>query len=89
MAFQRKINITISRIGGFESVLTSPDPLGTEVQSGRLNVQTVMSDDTIQMLSFNLLTRLQDDAAGLIHLANLAALRDYIRTRLENEVLPL
>ena len=64
MAFQRKTNITIARIGGFESVLTSPDPLGTEAQSGRLNVQLVMSDGTIQPLSFNLLARLQDDAVG-------------------------
>jgi hypothetical protein len=32
--------------------------------------------------------RLGDDAPGLAHLSNLASLRDYIRTRLENEVLP-
>ena len=89
MAFQRKENITVVRVAGFESIFSTPDPLGTEVQTGRLNVQLVMSDGSMQVLSFDLLLRLQDDAAGLQHLQNLAALRDYIRTRLDNEVLPL
>ena len=89
MAFQRKENITVVRVAGFESIFSTPDPLGTEVQTGRLNVQLVMSDNSIQVLSFDLLVRLQDDDAGRGHLTNLAALRDYIRTRLNNEVLPL
>lgn len=90
MPFGRETDITKDSIGDFEIVFFVPGPLNVEgEQSGQLTAQIIMSDGSIQTRSFNLLARLQDDAAGQQHLANLADLRDYIRTRLENEVLPL
>lgn len=89
MAFNRETNLTKDSIADFEIVFFVPGPLNTEgEQSGQLSVQIIMSDDSIQTRTFDLLTRLQDDAAGQQHLTSLAALRDYIRTRLNNEVLP-
>ncbi len=90
MEFERQVNITKDATADFEIVFFVPDPLDLEgVQSGQLNVQIKRSDGSIENVSFDLLVRLQDDAAGLVHLANLASLRDYIRIRLNNEVLPL
>ncbi len=60
-----------------------------EAYKRELNVQIKTSDGNIQNVSFDLLERLNDDAAGLVHLANLVSLRDYIRIRLNDEVLPL
>ncbi len=90
MAFQREVDITKDTIGDFEINFFVPDPLDLEgIQSGKLAVQIIKSDSTVENIGFDLLIRLQDDAAGLVHLANLADLRDYIRTRLNDEVLPL
>ena len=90
MAFTREIDITKDDIGDFEIGLFVPGASNTEgVQAGNLNAQIIMSDGSIEPVSFDLLARLQDDAAGLIHLANLASLRDYIAARLNDEVLPL
>ena len=92
MAFTREQDITKDDIGDFEIRFFVPKveiPEEEIVQSGILDVQLEMSDSSTEAASFDLLARLQDDAAGLTHLANLASLRDYIRTRLENEVLPL
>ncbi len=90
MAFQREVDITKDAIGDFEINFFVPDPLDLEgVQSGRFNPQIKKSDGSIEKKSFDLLERLQDDAAGLVHLANLADLRDYLRTRAEDEILPL
>lgn len=90
MSFGRETDITKDSIGDFEIVFFVPGPLNTEgVQSGNLSAQIIFSDGSIETRSFNLLARLQDDAAGQQHLVNLASLRDYIRTRLNNEVLPL
>ncbi len=90
MAFQRQVDITKDDIADFEIIFFVPDPLDLDgVQSGQLNVQIKKSDGKIENVPFDLLVRLQDDAAGLVHLANLVSLRDYIRIRLNNEVLPL
>lgn len=90
MTFDRETDVTKDSIGDFEISFFVPGPLNTEdLQSGQLSVQIIMSDGSIQNRVFNLLARLQDDAAGQQHLTNLASLRDYIQTRLNDEVLPL
>jgi hypothetical protein len=90
MAFEQEVNLTKDGIEDFEIVFFSPGPGNISgVQSGSLNFQILMSDGSIRTKEVNdLLDRLTDDAAGLVHLAALADLRDYIRTRLDNEVLP-
>jgi len=89
MAFQQHENVTVVDIGDFEEVLFVPQAIDAEnPQTGVLTVQLIMSDGSIRTKKFNLLVRLQDDAAGLIHLANLADQRDYIKARLIAEVLP-
>ncbi|MHA1942453.1 MAG: hypothetical protein ACW97P_12165 [Candidatus Hodarchaeales archaeon] len=89
MAFEQEVNLTKDAIGDFEIRFFVPVSISPETpQTGELNAQIIMSDNSILPKSFDLLERLQDDAAGLIHLSNLADLRDYVRTRLENEVLP-
>lgn len=90
MAFNRETNITKESIQDFEISFFVPGPSNTDDgQSGILNAQIRFSDGSVETRSFNLLARLQDDAAGQAHLANLASLRDYIRSRLNDEVLPL
>lgn len=90
MAFIREENLTKDAIGDFESKLLSHDPLDVEGEdSGLLSVQIKKSDGTIENRRYDLLERLQDDSEGLGHLANLIDLRDYLRSRLEAEVLPL
>lgn len=90
MAFTREDDLTKDRIGSFKIIFHAADPLDPEdANFGRLLPDIVLSDDTIESKTFDLLARLQDDAAGQTHLANLVSLRDYIRTRLEDEVLPL
>lgn len=90
MAFEREVNQTKDTIADFESKLFSHDPLDSEGEdSGLLSAQIKKSDGSIENRRYDLLERLQDDAAGLVHLANLASLRDYLRARLESEVLPL
>ncbi len=90
MAFTREVNLIKIAIADFETKLFSPDPLDVDgEQSGLLSVQIIKSDGSIENRRFDLLERLQDDTAGLVHLANLVDLRDYIRTRLNDEVLPL
>lgn len=90
MTFEREVNLTKDTIADFETNLFSPDPFDLEgVQSGRLNVQIKKSDGTIENRQYDLLLRLQDDTEGLAFLATLADLRDYLRARLEAEVLPL
>ena len=90
MAFERETDLTKDRIGAFKIIFHAADPLDPEDETfGRLHPDIVLSDGTIETKTFNLLARLQDDAAGLTHLANLASLRDYIEGRLNDEVLPL
>lgn len=89
MAFKRETDVTKDSIEDFEIVFFVPGPSNTEQsQSGQLNVQILLSSGGILTKSYDLLVRLQDDAEGQQHLSNLADLRDYIRTRLNNEVLP-
>ncbi len=90
MAFEQQIDITKDDIGDFEIVFFVPGASNTEgVQAGNLNAQIIMNDGSIEPVSFDLLARLQDDTAGQQHAINLAALRDYIEGRLNDEVLPL
>ncbi len=90
MAFEREQDITKDSIEDFEINFFVPGPSNTEgAQAGRLNAQIMMSDGTIENKSYDLLARLQDDAEGQTHLVALASLRDYIRTRLNDEVLPI
>jgi len=90
MTFQQETNITKDAIGDFEIVFFVPQTIDAEhPQDGRLNAQIIMSDGSIEPTPpFDLLERLQDDAPGLVHLARLGELRDYIRARLIAEVLP-
>ncbi len=86
MAFQREDDVTKDTIGDYEVKFhrskSGPD-------TGEIEAQIIVSSGEIFTRRYNLIARLQDDAAGLIHLANLVALRDYLDTRLDNEVLPL
>ncbi len=90
MAFTRETDTTKDDIGDIEIVFFVPGASNTEgVQAGNLNAQIIMSDGSIEAVSFDLLLRLQDDAAGQQHAVNLAALRDYALARLIDEVIPL
>ncbi len=90
MTFEREVNLTKDTIADFETNFFSPDPLDPDgVQSGRLNVQIKKSNGAIENRQYDLLLRLQDDTEGLAFLATLADLRDYLRIRLNAEVLPL
>jgi hypothetical protein len=91
MAFQQQENITKDGIEDFEIKFFVPGPSNADgVQSGKISYQILMSDGSIRGNNQvpDLLDRLTDDAAGLVHLANLADLRDYIRDRLNAEALP-
>jgi hypothetical protein len=59
------------------------------IETGQIKIQIVTSSGQTFTRSYNLIERLQDDAPGLVHLANLIALRDYLDIRLPDEVLPL
>ncbi len=90
MAFEREENITKDSVQDFAVNFFVPGPLNTEgVQSGTIEAQLFNSDDTTEAREYDLLARLQDDAEGLVHLANLIAIRDYLRIRLDAEVLPI
>ena len=86
MAFSRENDVTKDTIGDYEIKFlrsrSGPD-------TGEIEAQVILSSGEIFTRSYNLIVRLQDDAAGLIHLANLVALRDYLDVRLDDEVLPL
>ena len=91
MAFNREQDITKDDIGDFEIRFFVPKvevPEEEIVQTGTLNAQIEMSDGSVEVVSFNLLARLQDDAAGQQHAINLVLLRDYAKGRLLAEVLP-
>lgn len=90
MAFEREENVTIDSVQDFAVNFFVPGPLNTEgVQSGKIEAQLFNSDNSTATREYNLLLRLQDDAEGLVHLANLIAIKDYLRLRLDAEVLPL
>ncbi len=89
MAFEQQQDVTIT---GFEDIsidLFVPGVLNVEgVQAGTIAIQLTQSNGKIKVVSYDLLARLGDDAAGLVHRANLLALRDYILVRIPAEVLP-
>lgn len=88
MAFTQQQNITITGHEDVELVLFIPGAGSTVPQYGDISIQLAMSDGSIRVVKYNLLERLQDDAAGLTHLSNLNSLKTYILTRIENEILP-
>ncbi len=89
MAFPQEADITKDSIEDFEVKFFVPGPSNIEgVQSGEFSVQIMSSDGSKMIRGYDLLERLTDDAAGLVHLANLADLRDYLRTRSNAEILP-
>jgi len=89
MAFEQQENVTIT---GFEDISINLFVPGVsnvdDIQAGQIDIQLAQSNNTIKIVSYDLLARLGDDATGLIHLANLIALRDYILARISVEVLP-
>lgn len=89
--FTQEADITKDRIAAFELRLYARDPLDPDdTNTGYIDFQIGMSDGSIQNRQRNdFIARLQDDPVGQQHLQNLIALRDYIRLRLENEVLPV
>lgn len=86
MTFEREVDVTKDSIGSYEIVLTV-ETVGPD--TGKIEVQIVTSTGKPFIREYDLIARLGDDAAGLIHLANLVALRDYLGVRLDDEVLPL
>ena len=89
MAFDRETNVTKTGIEDFEIRLFVPGPNNQDnPQSAIIAVQIALSDGSLSRRRFDLWERLGDDAAGLTHRQNLLALRDYVETRLNNEVLP-
>ena len=89
MTFPREQPITPIERGDYEIVLFVPGPNNAEQpQSAKISVQIVMSDSSIKVRDFDLLVRLQDDAAGQQHLQNLVALRNYINSRIDMELIP-
>lgn len=90
MAFPREDDVTKDSIEDFEVTFFIPGPANVDgVQAGSINVMIGLSDGKFINRSYNLISRLNDDVIGQAHLANLISLRDYIRTRLNDEVLPL
>ena len=88
MALEQAESISPTGRGAISINFYIPDPEHfQEEQSGTLNVQVRYSDGRVEEKRYDLVARLQDDAAGEAHLANLADLRDYIITRVQTEVI--
>lgn len=86
MAFEREIDVTKDSIGDYEIVFTVKI-IGAD--TGQIEVQIITSTGKPFTRQYDLIDRLGDDAAGLVHLANLIDLRDYLNIRLNDEVLPV
>ena len=85
MAFPREENVTIENIGDYEvKFLRSKSGSDT----GEVEAQLILSSGEVYTRGYNLIDRLQEDAEGLTHLANLRALKDYLDMCLDSEVLP-
>jgi hypothetical protein len=89
MAFTPEAAITPDRRGAVSIVFHIPDPDDEDdVQYGRLEVQIKYTDNSVKAREFDLLARLDDDAPGQTHLANLQSLKTYLIARIESELLP-
>lgn len=86
MAFGRETDVTKDSIGDYEIVFTVK-VVGAD--TGKIDVQIITSTGKPLVKQYDLIARLNDNAAGQIHLSNLIALRDYLNLRLNDEVLPL
>jgi len=88
VAFQQAESISPTGRGATAIDFYIPDPEAyQEEQTGVLSVQIKYSDGSMKERRFDLLARLQDDAAGQAHLVNLASLRDYVLARIDGEIL--
>jgi hypothetical protein len=88
MAFSEEQPITPITRGDYEIVFFVPGPGTQQPQSGKINIQVIRSDDSVIVREFDLIARLQDDAAGQTHLNNLIALRNYLNNRIDEELIP-
>jgi hypothetical protein len=89
MTFPREQPLAPIERGDYEIALFVPGPNNEEQpQSAKISVQIVMSDSSIRVRDFDLLLRLQDDATGQQHLQNLVALRNYLNSRIDAELIP-
>ncbi len=86
MAFEREVDVTKDSIGDYEIVFTVK---AAGADTGNIEVQIVTSTGKPFTKDYDLIDRLADDAAGLVHLSNLIDLRDYLNIRLPAEVLPI
>lgn len=86
MTFPREDDVTKDAIGDYVITFTV---FPTEPDTGEIEVQIIISSGERFTRQYDLIERLQDDAEGLVHLANLVSLRDYLDIRLDAEVLPL
>lgn len=87
MAFTEAQDKTKTGRGAISLELYIPDPAKPdEVRSGQVSGQVHYSDGSIEEHREDLLARLQDDAAGQGHLANLGDLEDYIIARWDSQV---
>ncbi len=91
MAFTEQADLTKVGIEDLKITLFEPGSSNLDdTRLARIDFTFLMSDDSIKVAKpiVNLLERLTDDAEGLVHLANLVSLRDYILARLNSEALP-
>lgn len=88
MPFSRETNETKTGIEDLEIVLFDPGPGNNETQSGIISYQILLSNNSTELRKTDLFDRLDEDAAGRIHQANLISLATYLRTRLIAEGLP-
>lgn len=90
MAFPREINTTKTGVADLEIRVFLPGPSNSrDVEGGELTYQVEISNGDVGSRRSDLYSRLNDDAAGQAHLSNLSNLLSYLRTRLDNEVLPI
>ncbi len=83
------ISKTITGRGSIGIIFHIPDPDNEDDhQYGELEVQVRYSDNTVAQKKYDLLMRLKDDKAGKdTHLPALISLRNYILTRIDDEIL--
>ena len=87
MAFTQAEDKTKTGRGAISLVLYIPDlTKPDEVRSGEVSGQVHYSDGSVEEYREDLLARLQDDAEGQEHLANLADLEDYVVARWDAQV---
>lgn len=89
MPFTRQDNVTVTGVGDVSITFFIPEQGSGGVQSGEIEIQLLLSNGKIRVVSANLIDRLMDDSNGDTHLANLISMRDYLKSRITAEVLPI